>query len=81
MAWDTVESVRSFHPDFRPGTGGPALAFDCGSPAGVDATYRDLLEAGCTSALEPWDAFWKQRYASVHDPDGHSIELFASLPG
>ncbi|AKE88410.1 VOC family protein [Rhodococcus aetherivorans] len=80
LAWDTLESVRTFHPGFRPGTGGPALAFDCGSPADVDATYRDLLEAGCTSVLEPWDAFWKQRYASVHDPDGHSIELFAALP-
>jgi hypothetical protein len=31
--------------------------------------------------LEPRDAFWGQRYASVHDPDGNAVELFASLPG
>ena len=28
---------------------------------------------------EPWDAFWGQRYASVKDPDGNQIDLFAPL--
>jgi uncharacterized glyoxalase superfamily protein PhnB len=25
------------------------------------------------------DAFWGQRYATVLDPDGNSVDLFASL--
>lgn len=28
----------------------------------------------------PSDAFWGQRYATVHDPDGNPIDLFAPLP-
>ncbi|MBH0123144.1 VOC family protein [Rhodococcus sp. HM1] len=79
LLWDTVESVRSFHPEFTPGTGGASLAFDCGSPDGVDATYKALLSASCTEVKAPWDAFWGQRYALVQDPDGHSIDLFAAL--
>jgi uncharacterized glyoxalase superfamily protein PhnB len=30
--------------------------------------------------LAPWDAFWGQRYATVLDPDGNSVDLFAALP-
>lgn len=80
LMWDTIASVGSFDPDFVPGTGGPSLAFDCGSPAGVDETYEVLVAAGCSGALKPWDAVWGQRYATVHDPDGHHIDLFAALP-
>lgn len=28
---------------------------------------------------EPWDAFWGQRYCVVQDPDGHRIDLYATL--
>ena len=28
----------------------------------------------------PFDAFWGQRYATVHDPDGNPVDLFAPLP-
>ena len=82
LMWDTVESVRSFDPEFEPSSGGgAALAFDCGSPDAVDETLAALIEAGCTSTKAPWDAFWGQRYASAMDPDGHSLDLFAALPG
>jgi len=80
LMWDTIASVSSFDPDFVPGTGGPSLAFDCGSPSGVDETYENLVAAGCVSTLKPWDAVWGQRYATVLDPDGHGIDLFAALP-
>jgi catechol 2,3-dioxygenase-like lactoylglutathione lyase family enzyme len=82
LAFDTVETVRSFNPEWTPATGGPAtaLAFACDSPAEVDATYADLVGAGYDGHLEPWDAFWGQRYAVVHDPDGHGVDLFAPLP-
>ena len=55
------------------------LAFACDSPEEVDTTFKQLTDSGYKSHLEPWDAFWGQRYASVLDPDGNSVELFAAL--
>ncbi len=52
--------------------------FACDSPDEVDATFHALVSAGYEAHLEPWDAFWGQRYAAVHDPDGNSAELFAA---
>jgi catechol 2,3-dioxygenase-like lactoylglutathione lyase family enzyme len=82
LAWDTVATIRSFDPDWTPPQGGSrvGLAFACGSPAEVDTTYDDLVRAGYEGHKQPWDAFWGQRYAIVHDPDGNSVELFAPLP-
>jgi uncharacterized glyoxalase superfamily protein PhnB len=81
IAWDTVETVRSFDPGWTAPSGGHrvALAFACDSAADVDATYRALVDAGHDGHKEPWDAFWGQRYAIVLDPDGNSVDLFASL--
>ncbi|SEK49984.1 Uncharacterized conserved protein PhnB, glyoxalase superfamily [Rhodococcus maanshanensis] len=81
VAWDTLEVIRSFSPEFTQGTGGPSMAFDCGTPEAVDAKFSELTEAGCAAESKPWDAFWGQRYAVVRDPDGHGIELFSALPG
>lgn len=79
LAWDTVATVRSFDPDWVPAAGTRiSLAFDCGSPAAVDARYAELTEAGHRGHLKPWDAFWGQRYAVVHDPDGNAVDLFAT---
>ena len=82
MAWDSVEVVRSFDPEWRPPSGSHriGLAFACDGPAGVDATFAELVDAGYRAHREPWDAFWGQRYAVVLDPDGNSIDLFAALP-
>ncbi|RKS08116.1 glyoxalase/bleomycin resistance protein/dioxygenase superfamily protein [Nocardiopsis sp. Huas11] len=79
LAWDTVETIRGFDPDFRPsaGPGSVALAFKCHTPQEVDATYRRLTGAGYPGHKAPWDAFWGQRYAVVHDPDGNTVDLFA----
>lgn len=81
LAWDTVEVIRSFEPDWTPPTGSPrvGLAFLCDSPADVDATYERLVAAGYHGRKEPWDAFWGQRYALVDDPDGNDVSLFAPL--
>ena len=81
LAWDTVEVIRSFDPDWQQpsGTGRIALAFRCDTPADVDATYRDLVSTGYEGHKEPWDAFWGQRYAQVLDPDGNGVDLFAPL--
>jgi uncharacterized glyoxalase superfamily protein PhnB len=78
---DTEETIRSFDPEWQPPSGGhrTALAFRCDSPGEVDATYADLLQHGGSGHKEPWDAFWGQRYATVLDPDGNQVDLFAAL--
>lgn len=82
IVWDTVDTIRSFDPGWTPASGGHriGLAFACDGPAGVDAAHAELTAAGYESHLVPWDAFWGQRYATVRDPDGNSIDLFAPLP-
>ena len=82
LAFDTEDTIRSFDPSWTPPSGSPrtALAFACDSPAEVDKVYSDLVEAGHHGHLEPWDAFWGQRYAAVTDPDGNHVDLFAPLP-
>lgn len=81
LGFDTTDVVRSIVSDWVAPSGGHriALAFACDTPAGVDAVYADLTGAGHHGHKAPWDAFWGQRYAIVHDPDGNTIELFAPL--
>jgi catechol 2,3-dioxygenase-like lactoylglutathione lyase family enzyme len=82
LAWDTVDTIRSFDPGWQPPSGGHrmSLAFRLDGPAEVDAAYAELLAAGHEGHLAPWDAFWGQRYASLRDPDGNGVDLFAPLP-
>ncbi|WP_369173276.1 VOC family protein [Streptomyces sp. R28] len=78
---DTEATVRSFLPEWQPptGSGRHSLALRCADPSEVDAVYEELVGAGCHGELKPWDAFWGQRYASVQDPDGNGVDLFAPL--
>jgi catechol 2,3-dioxygenase-like lactoylglutathione lyase family enzyme len=78
LAFDTVETIRSFDPSWTPATGSPrmGLAFACDSPAEVDKLYDELVAAGYEGHKEPWDAFWGMRYALVHDPDGNGVDLY-----
>ncbi|MCA0045296.1 VOC family protein [Celeribacter litoreus] len=55
------------------------FAMLCDSPAEVDRYTALLVEAGGTVVTAPWDAFWGQRYATVADPDGYRVDLFAPL--
>lgn len=82
LAFDTEETIRSFTENWEPpqSSGRIGIAFHCETPEGVDATYADLVDAGYHGELKPWDAFWGQRYASVLDPDGNGVDLFAPLP-
>lgn len=81
LAWDTVEVIRSFDPEWQAPSGGHrmGLAFLCAGPAEVDAAYERLTSAGYHGHKSPWDAFWGQRYATLHDPDGNGVDLFAPL--
>ncbi|MBC7801965.1 MAG: VOC family protein [Gemmatimonadaceae bacterium] len=74
--------VRRADPDWQTPVGQRVtLAFKCDDPAEVDALYRAVAAAGHPGVKEPWDAFWGQRYASLRDPDGNRVDLFAALPG
>ena len=57
------------------------FAMLCDRPAEVDRVARDVAAQGHEVITAPWDAFWGQRYATVADPDGYRIDLFAALRG
>ena len=77
---DSEAVVRGFMPDWQRQVGNQiAMAFECGSPAEVDEIYARVTEAGFHGEKQPWDADWGQRYASLHDPDGVPVDLYAAL--
>lgn len=79
LMFDTEDVVRSFDPGWTPPTGGGrvGLAFRLPDPASVDALHADMVAAGHRSELEPFDAPWGQRYASLQDPNGTGVDLYA----
>jgi uncharacterized glyoxalase superfamily protein PhnB len=81
LMFDTVETMKSFDPSWARGKGSPTatLAFSFSTPAEVDAKHDELVEAGASSHLPPWDAFWGMRYAILRDPDGNEVALYAAL--
>jgi catechol 2,3-dioxygenase-like lactoylglutathione lyase family enzyme len=81
LMFDTEETVQSFDPEWKRGEGPPtaSLAFGFERPEEVDAKHAELLGAGATEHLAPWDAFWGMRYAVLRDPDGNGIDLYATL--
>ena len=82
LAWDTVAVIHSFNPDWTTATGHRmSLAFLCADAAEVDRLYAAVIAAGYQGHTAPWDAFWGQRYAIVHDPDGNPVDLYAPLAG
>lgn len=80
LMWDSLELVKKINPNWVEPVGiRMGLAFECGSAAGVDSVYETVVGAGYRGEKEPWDAFWGQRYAQVVDPDGNTVDLFATL--
>jgi uncharacterized glyoxalase superfamily protein PhnB len=82
IMWDTRDIVTSFDAAWTPPSGGhrAALAFRCTDPNEVDAVYAAMRAEGFIGHLAPWDAEWGQRYATLHDPDGNPVDLYAALP-
>jgi uncharacterized glyoxalase superfamily protein PhnB len=79
---DDLKLIKELDKEWTPPKGNRmSLAFECASPAEVDAVYARVTAAGHPSKAAPWDAFWGQRYAQVVDPDGNVADLFAALPG
>jgi catechol 2,3-dioxygenase-like lactoylglutathione lyase family enzyme len=83
FALDTEDTIRSFDPGWTAPSGGHrmAVAFLLESPGAVDEKFAELVTAGAKPYKEPWDAFWGQRYAQIHDPDSNVVDLFAPLSG
>ena len=79
---DSHDVANAFIDDFEPPRGNDqvSLAVEVDAPADVDATYDAVVAAGFVSVRPPFDAFWGQRYATVADPDGNAVDLYASDP-
>ncbi|MCV7134367.1 VOC family protein [Mycobacterium hodleri] len=82
LAVDAEEVIAGMHAGWTPptGPGRVAIAFEFDAPRAVDAMFETLTGAGHPGTLAPHDAPWGQRYATVEDPDGTSVDLFATLP-
>ncbi len=78
---DSHEVMEAFNPHFSPPKGNDriSLAVECASPAAVDEAHAAVVDAGFVSVREPFDAFWGQRYATVADPDGNHVDLYAAM--
>lgn len=75
---DSEASVAAFHPGWSaPTSSRSSLAVECASPAEVDAAHGRVVAAGFGSELDPFDAFWGQRYATVRDEDGNTVDFYA----
>jgi catechol 2,3-dioxygenase-like lactoylglutathione lyase family enzyme len=82
LSFDTEETIAGMHPGWAPPTSSTsrlALAFGVGTPSEVDALFEKITAAGHAGTLKPYDAPWGQRYATVADPDGNWVDLFAPL--
>jgi catechol 2,3-dioxygenase-like lactoylglutathione lyase family enzyme len=79
---DTEDVMRSFsaRDTWSGGAGRVTLAVRCADPADVDRRHDELAGLGGGSLNPPFDAPWGQRYATVLDPDGTRVDLYADLP-
>jgi PhnB protein len=71
---DDFPEFKECHPDK---VGSPARVGSTTSTVHLsvkdcDAAYQRAIGAGAKPIMEPWDAFWGDRYAQVVDPFGHS---------
>ncbi|HUQ41355.1 MAG TPA: VOC family protein [Candidatus Limnocylindrales bacterium] len=81
VMFDALELMKQLDPDWVQPAGRPiGLAFRCINAKEVDEVYARVVAAGFRGKAPPFDAFWGQRYATVLDPDGNGVDLFAELP-
>ncbi|EQC52071.1 VOC family protein [Bacteriovorax sp. DB6_IX] len=77
---DSFELLKQINPNWKePIASGVVLCFLQKTPEEVDLLVSKIKSAGFEVMKEPWDAFWGQRYASVIDPNGNQIDIFATL--
>lgn len=77
---DSETLMKKLNPNFvKPVGSGMTLCFKQDSVEKVDQVYDTVVQSGFVGTKAPYDAFWGQRYASIQDPDGNPIDLFADL--
>ena len=79
LMWDPVDTITSFDPSWSPAARDGARV-RLRLAGGRGRHHAAVVGAGYDGHLEPFDAFWGQRYASLRDPDGNGVDLFAALP-
>ena len=81
LSWNAESMMKELEKDWDSPVGQRVgMAFLCGTPAEVDALHAKLTGEGYEGKMDPWDAFWGQRYARVSDPDGNVVDIFCPLP-
>lgn len=82
LAWDPVETVLGFDLSYvlPAGSHRIAFAFEAENPEEVNRVVAELDAAGYKVHTAPFDALWGQRYATMHDPDGNAVDIYALLP-
>jgi len=78
---DSEAVMASFIDGFEAPSGNDrmSLAIECDTPGQVDEAFAKVVATGSPGVKEPFDAFWGQRYATVADPDGNHVDLYAAL--
>lgn len=81
VAWETEALARQVNPAWTAPSGNARLsiAFEAASAAGVDEVCARMADKGHRILKAPYDAFWGQRYATLQDPDGNTVDVFAAL--
>lgn len=82
LSFDVDDTIADMHPGWAPPPASNsrlALALGVATPAEVDGLFARVTAAGHEGPLPPYDAPWGQRYATVADPDGNWVDLFAPL--
>ena len=72
-AFEEMISYKFHYPKCLNGT--MELSFDVPSFADVDKEYKNALDNGAVSVLQPTTEPWGQRTCYVADPDGNLIEI------
>ena len=81
IMFDALELIKQLDPEcVKPVGHAISIAFRWINAKEVDEVYGRITAAGFRGKAPPFDAFWGQRYATVLDPDGNAVDLFADLP-
>ena len=76
---DTVELLTGLLGEPPRPANTAAFAVRCATPSQVDGLVTRVASAGHTVVAAAHDAPWQQRYATVADPDGYRVDLYAPL--
>jgi predicted enzyme related to lactoylglutathione lyase len=78
---DSVELITGLLGEAPRPANTSAFAVRLPAPGQVDGLVDRVAAAGHGVVTPAFDAPWGQRYATVADPDGYRVDLYALLPG